>query len=103
MTAHRADDADMPELDIVTEHGIVTRLPTSFPLLDPERDADLDPDRFQQGFDDALADLDRMPPRWARHYATSILDKPAPRHDSDRSHTRGYRAGLYGFVHHSPL
>ena len=102
MTAHRADEpAAHGEIDIVTEHGIVTRLPTSFPLYDPERDADLDPDRFQQGFDDALADLDRMPSAWARHYAASILDTPAPRHDSERSHTRGYRAGLYGFLRHS--
>lgn len=56
-------DSDLPELDIVTEYGVVTRLPTSFPIFDAELDEHLDPDLFQQGFVDAAADPARFPRR----------------------------------------
>ncbi|MEZ5211813.1 MULTISPECIES: hypothetical protein [unclassified Gordonia (in: high G+C Gram-positive bacteria)] len=95
MTAH---DPGFGELDIVTEYGTVTRLPTSFPLIDPELDDCLDPDLFQKGFEDSLADLDALPVPWARHYASTTLAQ-APDPDADEpSHLRGYRAGLYGFL-----
>ncbi|NLG48076.1 hypothetical protein [Gordonia sp. (in: high G+C Gram-positive bacteria)] len=94
-----AQPTDLPDLDIHTEHGVVTRLPTSFPLADPERDADLDPDVFQRGFDEALAHLAQLPPSWARHYAATTLDQ-APDTTRDPSYTRGHRAGMYGYLRH---
>ncbi|MFT4088367.1 MAG: hypothetical protein QM658_14680 [Gordonia sp. (in: high G+C Gram-positive bacteria)] len=95
-----ANDSDLPELDIATEHGVVTRLPTSFPIIDPELDEYLDPDLFQKGFSDALAYLDSLPPAWARHHASTVLAEAPDPDDDEPSHTRGYRAGLYGFVRH---
>ncbi|MFZ2509830.1 MAG: hypothetical protein WAW85_01900 [Gordonia sp. (in: high G+C Gram-positive bacteria)] len=88
------------ELDIITEHGTVTRLPTSFPLIDPELDEYLDPDLFQKGFDDALEHLGTLPPAWARHFATTTLAQEPDPEDDEPSHTRGFRAGLYGHLRH---
>lgn len=93
-----ANDSGLPELDIHTEYGIVTRLPTSFPLIDPELDDALDPDLFQKGFEDALAYLDTLPCTWAQHHASTVLDQEPDPDDDEPSHTRGYRAGLYGFL-----
>ena len=87
-------------LDIVTEHGVVTRLPTSIPIYDADLDAALDPDLFQQGFCDAEAELAGMPPAWARHLAATTLDVPPPEDDEEPSYTRGYRAALYGHLRH---
>lgn len=97
MTFH---DPRRPDLDLTNEHGPVTRLPTSFPLIDPELDACLDPDLFQKGFDDSLAYLDGLPPAWARHYAASTLAQAPDPDDDEPSHTRGFRAGLYGYLRH---
>ena len=36
-------EPELPDLDIVTPYGTITRLPTSFPITDPEIDAHLDP------------------------------------------------------------
>jgi hypothetical protein len=94
-------DPDLPELDIVTPHGVVTRLPTSFPIYDAELDAHLDPDLFQQGFTDALTSLDEMPSSWARHHASTIMACPPDPDDDEPSYTRGYRAALYGHLRHS--
>ena len=91
-------DPDLPELDIVTEYGVVTRLPTSFPLYDAELDQHLDPDLFQRGFADATAELDSLPPSWARHHASSIMACPPAPDDDEPSWTRGYRAALYGHL-----
>ncbi len=88
-------------LDTVTEHGTVTRLPTSFPLIDPELEEFLDPDLFQKGFDDALAHLDTLPPAWGRHFATTTLAQEPDPDDDEPCHTRGFRAGLYGYLRHS--
>ncbi|EON31527.1 MULTISPECIES: hypothetical protein [Gordonia] len=94
-------DSDLPELDIVTEHGVVTRLPTSFPIYDAELDEHLDPDLFQQGFLDAAADLDALPAPWARQLASSTLACPPHPDDEEPSYTRGYRAALYGHLRHA--
>lgn len=93
-------ESGLPELDIVTEYGTVTRLPTSFPIIDPELDDFLDPDLFQKGFDDALAHLDSLPPAWATHFATTVLATEPDPDDDEPSHTRGFRAGLYGHLRH---
>jgi hypothetical protein len=92
-------DPGLPELDIVTQYGVATRLPTSFPLVDPELDVALDHDLFQQGFDDALTRLDSMPAPWARNFATVTMDAE-PDLTAEPSHTRGYRAALYGYLRH---
>lgn len=93
-------EPELPDLDIVTPYGTITRLPTSFPITDPEIDAHLDPVRFQQGFDDAVAHLARLPVPWAKHYASTTLEnRSGP--DSDVSYVRGYRAALYGHLRHS--
>lgn len=94
------DEAGRNPLDIVTEYGTVTRLPTSFPIIDPELDDCVDPDLFQKGFDDSLAYLDTLPPAWARHFATTTLAQEPDPDDDEPSHTRGFRAGLYGYVRH---
>ncbi|GAB93091.1 hypothetical protein [Gordonia rhizosphera] len=94
-------DPDLPELDIVTAHGTVTRLPTSFPIIDPELDGHLDPDLFQKGFEDGNARLLTLPPAWARHHASSILACAPDPHDDEPSYTRGYRAALYGHLRHA--
>lgn len=94
-------NSELPGLDIVTTHGVVTRLPTSFPIIDPELDAHLDPDLFQRGFTDALARLDALPPTWARHHASSSLAVAPDPDDDEPSYTRGYRAGLYGYLRHT--
>lgn len=62
-------------------------------------DPTLDRARFQQGFDDASAYLGTLPRRWASHLASSTLAaEPVP--DIAQSYERGYRAALYGFLHH---
>ncbi|GAC69730.1 hypothetical protein [Gordonia soli] len=99
MTPH---EPELPELDIVTEYGIVTRLPTSFPIYDADLDEHLDPDLFQQGFVDAAGELDRMPCTWAHHHASRILACPPPEDDDEPSYTRGYRAAMYGHLRHGP-
>ena len=95
-----ATGPELPELDIVTDHGVVTRLPTSFPIYDADLDAHLDPDLFQQGFTDAMTRLEALPPTWARHHAASILAAAPDPADDEPSHTRGYRAALYGHLRH---
>ncbi|AUH68897.1 MULTISPECIES: hypothetical protein [Gordonia] len=96
MTAHSADPQTTAPL---SGHATVTRLPTSYPLVDPELDVCLDPDLFQQGFDESLAYLSSLPPTWARHHAASVLENGTDP-DDDLSYQRGYRAGLYGFLRH---
>ncbi|HEY9312362.1 hypothetical protein [Williamsia sp.] len=98
-------EPDLPELDIVTQYGVATRLPTSFPLIDPELDDALDPDLFQHGFDDALTRLESMPAPWALHFATlTMAAEPdltaADPARAEPSYTRGYRAALYGYLRH---
>lgn len=85
----------------MTPGGVVTRLPTSFPIVDPELDGHLDPDLFQQGFDDANARLCAFPRAWARHLADSTMATPPEPEDEEPSYTRGYRAALYGYLRHS--
>lgn len=92
---------EWPELDIVTPYGIVTRLPTSFPIMDPELDGHLEPDLFQTGFDDANARLCALPPSWARHHATNVMDTEPDLDADDPSYTRGYRAAMYGYLRHA--
>ncbi|MDR2281396.1 MAG: hypothetical protein LBE07_11155 [Gordonia sp. (in: high G+C Gram-positive bacteria)] len=92
---------EYPELDIVTPYGIVTRLPTSFPIIDPELDGHLDPCLFQAGFDDANMRLSAFPPSWARHHASTVLDTEPALDDDEPSYTRGYRAALYGYLKHT--
>jgi hypothetical protein len=92
---------ELPDLDIVTEYGIVTRLPTSFPIYDADLDEHLDPDLFQKGFDDAEAALCALPAPWARQLASSTLDCPPDPDDEEPSYTRGYRAALYGYLRHA--
>ncbi|MDL9936416.1 hypothetical protein QSJ18_06655 [Gordonia sp. ABSL1-1] len=96
-------EPEFPPLDIVTPYGTATRLPTSFPLIDPELDSALDPDHFQQGFDDAITRLESLPAPWARQLAsTTMAAEPDPDlTEDDRSYTRGYRAALYGYLRHS--
>ncbi|AZG44709.1 hypothetical protein [Gordonia insulae] len=94
-------DPGAPELDITTAHGIVTRLPTSFPIIDPELDGHLDPDLFQKGFDDANSRLDTFPRSWARHHASTTMAAAPAADDDEPSYTRGYRAALYGYLRHS--
>lgn len=93
-------DNGFEPLDIVTPYGTVTRLPTSYPIIDPELDDALDPDLFQKGFDDGLAQLGEMPATWARHLAGTILACPPDLDADDPSYTRGHRAACYGFLRH---
>ncbi|MFW0796807.1 hypothetical protein AAFP30_23580 [Gordonia sp. CPCC 205515] len=96
-----SNNTDLPDIDIVTAHGVVTRLPTSFPIIDPELDACLDPDLFQKGFADAVAVLDALPKPWARHHAASTMATAPDTDDDEPSYTRGYRAALYGHLRHA--
>ncbi|MGV9712085.1 hypothetical protein ACWDTI_15640 [Gordonia sp. NPDC003424] len=98
MTTH---DTGLPALDTPTADGVVTRLPTSFPIVDPELDAHLDPDLFQRGFEDALSRLDSLPRTWARHHASTTMASAPDPDDDEPSYTRGYRAGLYGYLRHA--
>lgn len=93
-------EPDLPELDIVTQYGVATRLPTSFPLIDPELDVALDHDLFQHGFDDALTRLESMPTPWAHHFATLTMAAEPDLTADEPSYTRGYRAALYGYLRH---
>lgn len=73
-------------------------------------DPDVDTMLFQQGFDDANAYLDAMPPTWAQHHASVTMSEPGPMDSSfdvgdlspaeseEASYRRGYRAALYGFL-----
>ncbi|MAU84948.1 MULTISPECIES: hypothetical protein [Gordonia] len=94
-------DEDLLDLDIVTPHGVVTRLPTSFPIVDHELDGHLDPDLFQKGFEDANERLCGFPPPWARHHASSTMAVEPDPDDEEPSYTRGYRAALYGYLRHA--
>jgi len=91
---------DLPDLDIVTPYGVVTRLPTSFPIYDAELAAHLDADLFQKGFEDAEAELCALPLPWRMRLATKVLDSPPDPDDDEPSYTRGYRAAMYGYVRH---
>lgn len=91
-TVHSLYPYGPDEIDMIP----ITRSAPGSDIDDPE----LDGIRFQQGFADAADELAALPAVWARHHASSTLDRGVP-DGSDPSYARGYRAGMYGHLRHA--
>ena len=67
-----------------------------------DRGDTLDHDEFRRGFSDAIDYLESLPGAWACHHASATLEPPVSE-TGDRSHLRGYRAALFGYLRGGPL